>query len=43
MAKGEATLTIVRGGRTVELTVNLREVMQDSGGNSGGYVRPTTR
>ena len=43
MAKGEATLSIVRAGRTLELTVNLREVMQGNGGKTGGMVRPTTR
>jgi hypothetical protein len=44
MMKGDdATLTILRGGRTVELTINLKDVMQGADSGPGGSVRPTVR
>jgi hypothetical protein len=43
MKGGDATLTILRGGQTVELTVDLQNVTRDAGNRPGGSVRPTTR
>ena len=44
MMRGEdTTLTIVRGGRTLELTVDLKGAMQNPDGGPGGSVRPTVR
>ena len=44
MARGEdARLTIQRGGRTLEVTVNLKKIMMGGGGKAGGSVRPAVR
>jgi hypothetical protein len=42
MGRGDAKLTLVRGSRTVELTINLKDVMQ-GGVKPGGSVRPVAR
>ena len=44
MAKDEdARLTILRGGRTLEVSVNLKKVMLGGGSKAGGSVRPAVR
>jgi hypothetical protein len=44
MMSGEnATLTVIRGGRTLELTVDLKATMQNADAGPGGSVRPVAR
>jgi hypothetical protein len=42
MSKGPATLLVSRGGRELELKLDLRKMMEDRGG-MGGELEPTSR
>ena len=40
MAKEKTTFTVIRGGGRIDISMNLREVMQ---GNDGGSLEPVSR
>jgi len=43
IAKDEVAMTVVRGGRRVEITVNMREMMTTAGADAGGNMEPAVR